>query len=287
MVIRLEAGDWSAEVLPGLGGALGRLDWRGRVVLRPTPRGTEKVLETACFPLVPYANRIDHGVFQWQGRRVALAPTPGFEPHVLHGQAWREAWTVVEQDARSVRLRLAQPAGDWPWAWSAEQVIALDEAGLTVLLSLTNEDATSMPAGVGLHPYLAAEPGDRLRMDAPSVWLSDESQIPTRLAEASAVMDWRDGHEIASAPFVDHAYQPWDGSAEVIGVDRTIRLTATGATRLHVYAPGEGDFICLEPVSHRPDAHNAQAGEETGLIAMAPGQTLRLTMRISAEVNLS
>lgn len=282
MVIRLSAGDWSAEVLPDLGGALARLDWRGMAVLRPTPPGSDQVLETACFPLLPYANRIDHGVFDWQGRRVSLAPTPGFEPHVLHGQAWREGWSVVEQDARTVRLTLAQRAGDWPWAWSAEQVVALDEMGLTVRLSMTNEDTTSMPAGIGLHPYLAAQPGDRLRMAAASVWLSGETQIPTGLAEASAIMDWRDGPEIASAPFVDHAYQPWDGLAELIGVDRTIRLTATGASRLHVYAPGEGDFICLEPVSHRPDAHNAPAGEEAGLVSLAPGETLRLSTRIDA-----
>lgn len=284
-MIRLTAGDWSAEILPELGGALGRLDWRGRAILRQTPSGSGKVLETACFPLVPYANRIDHGVFRWEGRRVVLAPTPGFEPHALHGQGWHEAWTVAEQDARSIRLRLAQPAGDWPWAWSAEQVVVLDEAGLTIRLSLTNDDVTAMPAGVGLHPYLATEPGDRLKMDAPQVWLTDETQIPTGLAEASAVMDWRDGPEISAAPFVDHAYQSWGGVAKVIGCERTIRISAFGASRLHVYAPGNGDFVCLEPVSHRPDAHNAPAGEDTGPVRLAPGQTLELTIKIAAELS--
>lgn len=282
-MIRLAAGDWSAEVLPALGGALGRLDWRGGAVLRPTPSGSGHVLETACFPLVPYANRIDRGVFQWEGRRVALTPTPGFEPHVLHGQGWREAWTVADQDARSVRLTLAQPADDWPWAWSAEQVVTLDEAGLTIRLSMTNDDASIMPAGIGLHPYFATASGDRLRMAAPHVWLSGETQVPTRLAQAAAIMDWREAVEIASAPFVDHAYQVWDGAAEIIGADRTIRMSATGASRLHLYAPGEGDFVCLEPVSHRPDAHNAPTDEDSGLVALAPGETLDLSIRIGVS----
>lgn len=282
MVIRLTAGDWSAEVLPDLGAALGRLDWRGRAILRPTPEGGDTVLQTGCFPLVPYANRIDRGRFPWRGRQIALTPTPGFEPHVLHGQGWREGWAVAEQDAGSVRLTLAQPAGDWPWAWSAEQVVALDDDGLSVSLSMTNEDASEMPAGIGLHPYFATSAGDRLRMGASHVWLSDETQIPIRPAQAEAIMDWREAPEIASAPFVDHAYQTWDGAAEIIGTDRTIRLAATGASRLHLYAPGSGDFVCLEPVSHRPDAHNAPAEEASGLIALAPGDTLRLSMRISA-----
>lgn len=262
---------------------MGDLDWRGRAILRPTPAGASNPLETACFPLVPYANRIDHGRFDWQGRKIALTPTPGFLPHALHGQGWREAWTVAEADDSSARLTLTKEAGDWPWAWRAEQVISLGETGLTIDLSLTNEDHNIMPAGVGLHPYLATEPGDRLKLKAPQVWLSDETLIPRTLAEAGAVMDWRDGPLLSTAPFVDHAYQPWDGAAELIGRERTTRLTATGASRVHVYAPGDGDFVCLEPVSHRPDAHNAPPGEDSGLVALAPGETLRLSMTIGVS----
>jgi aldose 1-epimerase len=280
MVIRLAAGDWSADVLPELGGAIGRLDWRGRAILRPTPEGTDSVLETACFPLVPYANRIDRGTFDWQGRRVVLGATPGFEPHALHGTGWLTSWTVAEADDRSARLTLTQAAGAWPWAWSAEQRIALDETGLTIRLSLTNEDARPMPGGVGLHPYLATVPGDRLTVDASQVWLSNATLIPRELADAAAVMDWRDGPALSDAPFVDHAYQPWGGTAELVGADRTVQIAAVGASRVHVFAPGQTGFVCVEPVSHRPDAHNAPPGEASGLVSLSPGQTLDLSMTV-------
>lgn len=279
-MIRLSAGDWAAEVLPELGGAIGRLDWRRRPVFRPTPEGAKSPLQTACFPLVPFANRIDHGRFRWRGRDVALKPTPGFEPHALHGTGWLSPWTVIDADAASVRLGLSAAAGDWPWAWRAEQVIMLDETGLSVSLSLTNQDATPMPGGLGLHPYFATGPGDRVRLEAGSVWVG-ETLIPDRRVDVSQIVDWSDGLGRASAPFVDNAYEDWTGAAEIVEADRTVRMTSP-VSRLHVYAPeGEG-FVCLEPVTHRPDAVNAPESESAGLATLEPAATMAMSMRVTA-----
>jgi aldose 1-epimerase len=87
-VIRLAAGGWSATIRPELGGAVLGLDWRGHPVLRPTPDGSNDILETACFPLVPYANRIAGGRFAFGGHRVALPVPERFAPHALHGDGW-------------------------------------------------------------------------------------------------------------------------------------------------------------------------------------------------------
>ena len=64
-MIALAAGDWRATLKPERGGAMLTLDWRGRPVFRPTPEDATDILETACFPLVPYANRIADGRFHF------------------------------------------------------------------------------------------------------------------------------------------------------------------------------------------------------------------------------
>lgn len=277
----LRAGDWIADVLPEVGGSIVRLDWRGQPVFRRSPVEPNGPLQTGCFPLVPYANRIDHGRFAWNARVVVLDPTPGFAPHALHGIGWRRAWTVTEANSASVTLSLVMPAGDWPWAWRAEQIVTLDETGLRIVLSLTNADETPMPGGAGLHPYFATQTGDCVRLAAPSVWVAPQL-IPERLEAASVVRDWSDGVQRADAPFVDHAYEDWHGVAELIGVDRTVTMTSA-ASRLHVYAPPGEDFICLEPVTDRPDALNAPPGEASGIRVLAPGETMRLSMRVTAQ----
>ncbi len=280
-MITLAAGDWRATLNPELGGAVTTLSWRGRDVLRPTPNGADDPLQTACFPLVPYANRIDRGRFVFEGREVRLTSTPGFEPHALHGDGWRRPWRVEAEEGASVTLVLEHPRGDWPWSWSARQLIQLDEAGLAIRLSMTNTDDAPMPAGLGLHPYLLTRAGDRVRLDAPSVWIG-ESLIPDRLAAAREIIDWRSGVARVSAPFVDNAYETWAGLAQVTGGEHTVRLTSD-ASRLHVYAPVGDDFICLEPMTHRPNAVNAPVGDPSGLVVLAPDETLRLSMRLTVQ----
>ena len=52
-VVALSSGPLSAEVLPGLGGSLGSLAWRGEPVLRGWDGRTRDPDATAAYPLVP------------------------------------------------------------------------------------------------------------------------------------------------------------------------------------------------------------------------------------------
>lgn len=279
-MIALEAGDWRLTILPEVGGSIARLTWRGEDVMRPTPDGATDPLQTACFPLVPYANRIAEARFSFGGRDVTLSATPGFEPNTLHGDGWRSPWTVESVGGRSAVLTLDHAAGEWPWTWRARQVFELDEAGLSVTLELVNRSDEIMPAGVGLHPYFEAASDTTLTLKADRVWTVDGRLIPDRLVEAAEIVDWSDGRAVRGAPFVDNFYAGWDSAAVLTGGGRRTTLSATGARGAHVYVPTGETYCCVEPVSHRPDGLNAPAGEDAGVAALQPGGTLSLSMRL-------
>ncbi|WP_332659135.1 aldose 1-epimerase [Brevundimonas sp.] len=282
-MIRLQAGDWRAVLNPALGGSVAELEWLGRPVLRPTPRDAVDPLQTACFPLVPYANRIADGRFVFGGRARDVGVTPGFEPHALHGLGWRRPWEVERADPAEAVLTFRHPGGgEWPWAFSAGQRFQLSGRGLRITLSMTNQDSETQPAGLGLHPYLNRLPDDRLTVAAPRVWRSDDTLIPRERVPAPAVFDWSDGPAIADAPFVDNAYEEWSGLARLVHADWSVTLASPGTRRVHVYAPRRAGFVCIEPVSHRPNALNASADEASGLVILEPGQTLSLSMTIGA-----
>lgn len=283
-MIELAHGDWSMALRPELGASVTRLTWRGRDILRRAPDGPNHPLETGSFPLVPYANRIDRGAFRFAEREISLPATPGFEPHALHGVGWLRPWSVLRKGPAFVDLALAAEAGaDWPWAWTASHRLQLDDGGFETTLSITNEDETPMPAGLGLHPYFAADGRTIVTLLADEVWLTDPTGIPRERSTASAVVDWAAGIPLASAPFVDNAYGGWSGHARLEHRDHIVDLTAsTNAPWVQVYAPGAGDFVCIEPVTHRPDAHNAPPEENSGLVSLKPGETLSISMRIAA-----
>jgi aldose 1-epimerase len=278
--LRLVSGGWSLGLSPELGGAIGHLRHQGRDVLRPAPEHADDPLQTACFPLLPYANRIADGRFSFGGSVTRLPVEDRFAPHALHGTGWMRGWSVEASAPAWAVLSLDSAAGEgWPWAFRARQRFTLSDGGLEIVLSLENTGPDAAPAGLGLHPYFATGAEDRALFHAYEVWIPDADLIPERLAPAGEVFDFSGGAARSDLPAIDHCYAGWDGRAE-IGTRAGPVMMRADARLLHVYAPPGADVLCLEPVSHRPDALNA-APEEMAVIQAGVG--LSLTMAITAE----
>lgn len=282
-MIVLETTDGVVEIAPELGGGVTRFVWRGKDVLRPTADGARDVLETACFPLVPFANRIAHGRFVHQGRAVCLEPNLGDHPHWLHGHGWRSGWSVGEVVADRAVLTLEHAADAWPWSYDAVQSIQLLDHGLRIELSLTNRSDEPMPAGLGFHPFFREREQAFLKASLDGVWLADAQQLPMAWTDAMALGAWPVGAALRQPYLVDHCHTGWNGAAEIFySAECGLRLTASpDLGRLHVYSsPGE-TFFCVEPVSHRPDAVNAADPVGDGLRLLSPGETWTVWMALT------
>lgn len=152
--VHLSVGALAVEVAPAVGGAVARFDRVAgdarQPLLRAAAADAAGVLDMACFPLVPYADRIRGGRFNCDGREIVLQPNMAGDPSPLHGQGWLAAWTVVAADERRVDLAYRHAAGEWPWDYEARQVIALDEQGLLLTLTCRNLSEARMPLPCGL-----------------------------------------------------------------------------------------------------------------------------------------
>ena len=284
--IRIAQHGYTLDVLAHLGGALAGLQFQGQEVLRRAPPAIDEPLDSGGFALMPFANRIAHGRFRIGTRTVRLKPNAPGQRHPLHGQAWREPWTVESREPGRMALVYEHAAGEWPWAYRARQVFTLGESGLEVALLLENQATEPMPAGIGWHPYVRRTPAARLRAAVEGVWLADAQCLPTALASPATIWDFRNG---APAPqtLVDHCYTGWNGRAELVLPEEQlcIRIEAEEPLRwLHVYSPPGETFLCVEPVSHMPDALNrAEPPAVSGLRLLEPGESLgaRVTLAVS------
>ena len=161
-IVELHNGNLELGISPSVGGSIARFDWvAGDKSRTPLMRGCHSesinVLEAACFPLVPFVNRIRGSRFSFRGREVALKPNMAGDASVLHGQGWLGAWQCLYSDGQQAELVFEHPAGEWPWTYEARQFFALDVRGLTVRLSCLNTSPEPMPCGLGQHPYFPCD----------------------------------------------------------------------------------------------------------------------------------
>ena len=280
------------EVCPATGGTLARFMWRGIDILRPAPAAAiaeNRVRQMACYPLVPYSNRIAHAVLPMEGREFHLRANAPPEVHALHGFGWQRPWQVVEQTAHAVKLALAHaPDEDWPFACDAMQRIELLEDRLTINLSVQNIDTRDMPAGLGLHPYFPLAPEATLQATWEKMWTMDAGMLPGELIALTSDNDFHLARPVASWK-VDNCFTGWSGRAVLGYATHQVLLDAGESCRnLVCFAPNDGrNFIALEPVTHVSNAFvlAARGIADTGMKILKPGQSFGISLSIQVRQN--
>ena len=286
-MIKLAQVGLELDIAPEIGGAVTRLAYEGKDVLRPAPQGAVTPLDASTFVLVPYANRIENCEFRFQGRDCKLRRNFGDHPHALHGHGWQTAWRVVSLSRDQATLAFDYEADDWPWTYSAEQVLTLAGGGFTHRLSIRSRDAKPMPTSLGFHPYFPKTASTRLTASVAGMWEADSTMIPTEHVAGSPLLDLAHGALVDKAPFVDNCFTGWRPPARIDQPDSglTISLEASPeCTFFHVYIPVGENFFCAEPGSAMPNAFNRpESSSVTGGRVLASGASFSIEMRLGVS----
>ena len=281
----LRAGALALEVLPGVGGSIARFDHLGPEGRQPLLRGTDEdysdVLQSASFPLVPYANRIRDGRFACDGREVRLACNLPGDASPLHGQGWRAAWTVRSVQAGQMELDYLHEPDEWPWHYAARQRITLAPGGLSIELTCRNLSVAPMPCGLGLHPYYPCTPETVLDAPVTGVWTVDADVLP--LAHVPAAGRYSLQQRLICGQGLDNGFDGWRRTASITWPGRAmaLQLASSDAGYFQVYSPATGDFFAAEPVQHANAALNAPQNQwrELGMALLAQGQSRLLLVQ--------
>jgi len=295
--LTLVAGRARAVVVPAVGGSLASFTRDEREVLQSAASAAldgGDVLGMACYPLVPYSNRIAHGRLDFDGDTHLLAHGLPGVPHAIHGVGWQRPWQVAGAEASRVRLVLEHTgAGDaarqWPWPFRAEHELALvvdgDGVALVASLAVENTGGSRFPCGLGWHPFFPRDPSTTLSFLAQGMWHNDETGLPLRCSRPEP---WGFARPRTLAGVaLDNVFAGWSGSAQLAAPARglAIALDASAACRhLVVYTPADGRSVAIEPVTHVTDAFNraAQGEPDTGMQVLLPGARMSATLRIHA-----
>ena len=284
--VSISAGKLRLSLSPYIGGAISSLEWiedgASRPILRKCHTKLEKVLDAACFPLVPYVNRIRGGEFRFRGRDIRLEPNMAGDPSPLHGQGWLNPWDVDLAGETSAHLSFHHDSGEWPWNYDARQEFNIDEGGFTVTLTCRNLGPGPMPCGLGQHPYFPCGPETRIDTQVAHAWTIDEKVLPLKQVPAQGRYDLK--HRRVCGQDLDNGFGGWDGEARMTDPDwpYEVRVSSPDARFFQLYSPLEGGIFVAEPVTHANAALNApeQVWSELGMRVLESGEEMGLRMRV-------
>jgi len=287
--IGLETARQRLYLLPEIGGAVAAWDWKGKdgwgAIFRPWDGKAPDLYSTACFPLVPWSNRITAGGFEHGGRLHAVAPNRIDEKYPIHGDGWLQPWQVAERTDNSVRLALESHrfAGN-PWEYAATLTYTLHDDGLAIELVATHLGDEPLPYGLGLHPYFVRNAETRLMAKTTGFYLSGDDPIPTgHTADFPPTCDYN-APATLDGPLIDNGYSGWDGRAVIGYPDRDLIVTMTmddckGYSLM--YRPPGLPYFCYEPITQPIDAFHMDG--RPGLVELGKGQSFQLRVRFSVN----
>ncbi len=292
--ITLKHGDLELDLRADCGGAVTALRLLGGSgpidLLRPASAQTiadRNALDTACYPLVPFSNRVMGGRFEFGGREYRLEPNMPPYPHPLHGHGWTARWEVRNKSATTATLAFSHDEDDYPSSYEAVQKFKLSESGLTITFELRNTGKEAMPCGLGLHPFFPKPDDTVLETTTKTVWLNLDNGDPAARIDVPERWSFAGGKPLGDVQ-LDNCFDGWDKSATITWPSRglRIRLTAEGpAEHVVIYAPAGQQFVCVEPVTNANNAFNlSQRGvKNVGVQVLQPGAVLTLVMKLALE----
>jgi aldose 1-epimerase len=288
-IVTLQSGAQRLQLLPGLGGSVAAWDWHTEngwsPLFRPWDGASEDRYSFACFPLVPWSNRITQGGFEQDGVFHPIRANRSDDPFPIHGDGWLQAWQVADRSDRSIQLSLQSRRFDGnPYEYASTQSFTLLPDGLEIDLIVTHRGRQPLPYGLGLHPYFVRNEHTRLLSKATGVWLSGKDPIPTvHTTSFPPTWDYNTPAPL-EGPLIDNCFTGWDGRSVIdypdCGLSVTMTMADCNGYSLMYRPPGPG-YFCLEPITQPIDAFHMPG--RPGLAVLAQGQSLALKARFGVQ----
>jgi aldose 1-epimerase len=237
--------------------------------------------------LLPWPNRIQDGVYEFDGRRHQLPVNEQAAGNAIHGLVRWAPWRLsVREPGRVVVEHVLHPQPGYPFTLSMVIEYALTEGGLSAFTTAANIGPDACPFGAGNHPYVtagtAAVDQATLRAPAATVLQSDGRGIPTGASPVGGTeYDFRGGRQLGGTR-LDNCFTDLERGND-------------GLARVELLRPGGGGVVlwmdaaypyvmlftgdplpdvsrrslAIEPMSCPPDAF--RSGE--ALVRLEPGES--------------
>ena len=301
--ITLKSDKLKLVVSPKVGGSILSMEYKYNGewvhIMRPTPISSlERELpgDFASFNMIPFSNRIENGILKFKEREYILEINNP-DGHTIHGEVRNKALNIKSESSTEAIMSFCSEDFDdisWPFPFYSEVGYRfLDENTISIDMILKNIGMSTMPGGMGIHPYFMRKLSDSdeeviLTMPIKGIYPGEDT-IPTgHYVDVSEELDFSDG-KVLTDDFLDNCFAlgdsdiaiKWPGSNIILRMEKDSIFT-------HgiIYCPQDDkDFFAIEPVTNCNNAFNmVEMGiEDTGTIYIEPGESIKGSIKIQVK----
>ena len=268
-ILTLTARDVTLTVHPGAGCRIGQISVAGQPLLVDVA-DVSHAMTWGSFPMAPWAGRIAHGHFSFQGieHQLDINHHDGDGPrraHAIHGLVFDRPWVLDDVHDVSDTSCTSSRELDWGFGGRVSQTIELYPDRATTTLTIDSTGRT-FPAELGWHPWFRKP--DHLQFSPTAMYERDEFGIPTGALVDPTEGPWDDCF-LNTEPVVLH----YDRE-----VARSVRVDSDCDHWVVYDMPAHA--TCVEPQSGPPNAFNLNSFDLEPHV-VDPNTPLRRTMTIS------
>jgi aldose 1-epimerase len=268
-------------------------------------QGDKKGTRSGIPLLFPFPNRIQGGLYSWDGKEYQLPATDG-HGNAIHGFVVDRPWRVITADSKTAiaEFQLSLDAPDrlpmWPSDFLIEVKYSLSAARLRADIRIVNAGDSTLPWGFGTHPYFnipILPDGDsaecQIQVPADESWELKDF-IPTgRRIPVEPRVDLRNGVGLHERKLDDvlTGLQIVGGRTSARVIDRSLGFCVTQSAdsvfqECVVFTPPGRPCVCLEPYTCTTNAINLQQqGIAAGWRVLAPRAEFRTWIEIAVSPN--
>ncbi|MEO9477974.1 MAG: hypothetical protein ABJG41_20690 [Cyclobacteriaceae bacterium] len=219
--------------------------------------------------LFPFPNRIEDGIYEYNGARYQLPINEKPFNNALHGMVREAKFEVLAQDVRenkaSITLSYKYDGNQhyYPFAFTFDVTYTIENNDtFTVIFDVKNDSEETLPFGIGWHPYFKlGESLEGVKLDIPKTdhLLLGERNLPTGEEKpfdhtSLIVSEWnlddcfrlREGEEAACQLFDDQLSLKMSGSPEY--------------RYLQLFTPEGKGCVAVEPMTSGVNVFNNKEG---------------------------
>ncbi len=264
-------------------------------------------LGSGCPFLAPWANRIEHDYYFFQGKKYLLNDALGnlmrdqFN-QVIHGLlVFEPRWEVVKKGASDAQgafitsrlefYKYPDLMAQFPFAHAIEVTYRLKDGKLENTTAISNVGRAAMPVLVAYHPYFRPD-GNRedwtVSIRVKKHWLLSKQLIPTGETEPTENFVPGANNMTLGKALLDGVFSDLERGADGLG-----RISVKGKTQkvevvygeeydfAVVYVPLDNTLICIEAQTGPTNAFNLNhEGKFPGLIVLEPGKVFKASFWI-------